>query len=215
MPTVDHNQWNKWSIASWVVRPLNKDGDMLPTLYGNSLSKKITLVQGIYFLRCNASLINLYATLWNSPVAPSFSWGVVFCGVFGSNETIWFCILCNGPLRKHILCNGSFETPCKITVGLSGSRHSHIWKKAQTLLTKISLMNSIKSRGSKIILWLVATQCLHGRLGLRWTLFLDSPSSCIGPPKVVVVGSSMQLIFQFVPFFLKIYNIYFYHKMVD
>ena len=32
-----------------------------------------------------------------------------------------------------------------------------------------------------------------------WVLFLNFPSGCAGPPEVVVVGSSLQLIFQFVP----------------
>ena len=51
-----------------------------------------------------------------------------------------FLTLCNGSLRKHIM---SFGKSCKFTVGSSGSGLFRIWKKPQTLLTKMSLTNLI------------------------------------------------------------------------
>ena len=82
-----------------------------------------------------------------------FSWEGVSCGVFGANETtclfiyfIFIIMLCNGPLKNHIMSFGMF---CRIMVGLSGSRLFRIWKKPRTLLTKMSLTNLIRSRRVK------------------------------------------------------------------
>ena len=58
------NRWSQWSMGSSTALSLNKGGDMLLTSCGNSLPKKVTLVRINPPLRCNASLVNLYAKLW-------------------------------------------------------------------------------------------------------------------------------------------------------
>ena len=55
----------------------------------------------------------------------SSSWGMIFRGLFGTNGMIWFLILFNGPLRKHIKL---FGTPCRIMIELSGNKLSRTWK---------------------------------------------------------------------------------------
>lgn len=161
--TVACNRWSQWSIGSSNVRSLNKGDSMLLTSCGNSLPKDVTLVCYNHFLWCNASLVNLCARQWSDLVISSLSWGVVFRGsLFGANGMIWFLMLYNGPLRKHVKL---FGTRCRIIVVLSGNGLSRTWKRTRTLLTKMSLTNSIRSEGSKVLLSPIATLWSRGRLG--------------------------------------------------
>lgn len=91
-----------------------------------------------------------------------------------------------------------YGTLCKTTIGLSGNRLSQTWKKLQTLLIKMFLRNLIWDGVSFILLWPIATQWSHGRLGPRWALFLHVPSVCVGSLEVVVFT-----------YFLAFFNIFF------
>ena len=109
---------------------------------GNSMPKEVTLVRENHFLWYNDSLINICARHWNNSIAFGFSWGVVFCRIFGTNGIIWFLLLCNIPLRKCVNTRtwddlhdyGRFEwqrTPSDLET-------------AWMLPTKMSLTNSIR-----------------------------------------------------------------------
>ena len=74
-----------------------------------------------HFPYCNVFLINLCVKHLNNSVISGSSWEALLCGSYGSNGMIWFLIVCNGPLRKHVK---PFGMPCKIMGGLNGNGRS-------------------------------------------------------------------------------------------
>ena len=72
--------------------------------------------------------------------------GTKLFGLFGSNGMIWFLIICNGPLRKHIK---SFGMPCTIMGGLYENGCSTTWNRPQTWPIKTFLRNLIWLEESK------------------------------------------------------------------
>ena len=91
---------------------------MPPTSFGNSLPKHGILGHINPLLSCNALLTNLCARHLNGLVTSGSFLKAVFRGLYGAKGMIWFLMICNGPLRKHIK---PFGTPCMIMVGLSGN----------------------------------------------------------------------------------------------
>ena len=151
---VARSRWNKWNIGSSTIHLLIKNGSTLLTSCGNSLPKEVSLVRGNLFLWCNVSLMNLCARHWNDSITLDFCWGLVFYGLIGANEMIWFLMLFNGPLRKHVK---SFGTPCRIMVGLSGDKLFWTWKKTPGIAYKdvLNEFDSIWGGGVKglIMTW--------------------------------------------------------------
>ena len=66
------NQWNQLNTSFIVAHWLNKDGDMLPTSFGNFLQIRGTLACGSHFTWCNVCLIYLYAKHFNGSMASGY-----------------------------------------------------------------------------------------------------------------------------------------------
>ena len=61
------------------------------------------------------------------------------------------------------------------------------------------LKNVIRFGVSKVLLLLVAIWQLLGKVGPKWTLFLEVPSVCVDSPEAVVLFPFQLNLFQFVP----------------
>ena len=181
--------WNRLNTSSLIVHSLklNVGGSMLLIPFDNSFLQKRTLAQENPFPWSTSLQV---AEMVKSHMVFLKKWSYVDYLV--SKGTIWLSTLYNGPLRKH---TKSFEMPCMIMVGSSGSIPSQTWKRPRTLPTKMSLKNLTRFGASKVLLWHVAIWWLFGRLDLGWALSLDFLSSRGGSPGVDVFLSSLQLIF--------------------
>ena len=84
-------------------------------------------------------------------------------------------------------------------VDWSGNGLSMTWKKLRMLPTRILLTNFTQYIVSKVLLLFVAILWLLGRLGPKWTSFLESSWLCVGSPEMYFSLASFYLSFQFVP----------------
>ena len=213
------------------IHLLDKDGGMLLTSCGNSLSKKVILVCTNLFIWCNASLIKLCARHWNDSTASGFSWGVVFRGVSGTNETISFLVLRNNPLRKHIK---SFGTLCRIMVGLSGNKLLRTMEKAldlayQDVLNEFDSVMGVKglieTRSNLVVTWKVRPQTdttswfplrlrWFSQGGSCWFLFAIEFSICAKKKKKILAWYGYLMIYIFSTPFIFTYhsNLHTIHK---